>query len=186
MQTLDNFHSRETAPVHRIDVPNANGAHDTTDAVAEQTDRNGTEDDRDWIQCHAVEDVLSGENLATGSSNRCRSSRDSCDRMLLQAPVAMVEERDDPDVHRCLADSACGSPSSLELFAAGQHFSPGIAEKVGDEDNKGSLYRDDGGFELAASVRDIENGAKMAGNAPGRSGTPPLGTQTDRLPGTNF
>ena len=75
--------------------------------------------------------------------------------MLLKTPVAMVEERDDLDVHRCLADSTCGSPSSLEFFAARQHFSPGIAEEVGHEDNKGSLDRDESRFELAASVRNI-------------------------------
>jgi hypothetical protein len=75
--------------------------------------------------------------------------------MLLQAPVAMVEERDDLDVHRCLTDSTCGSPSSLELFAAGKHFSPGIAEEVGHENNKGSLNRDESWFKLAASVRNI-------------------------------
>lgn len=71
MQTLDDLYSWQTAPVDRIDVPNTNGAHDTADTVSKQTNRDRAEDDSNWLQRQAVEDVLSSEDLTTGSSDRC-------------------------------------------------------------------------------------------------------------------
>ena len=68
--------------------------------------------------------------------------------MLLEVPVSPVEEGDDLDVERCLADTTCSPPSSLELLATRQDLGPGVAEEVGHEYDEGSLDRDESGFEL--------------------------------------
>lgn len=69
MQTLDNFHSRKTAPVYRIDVPDTDGTHNTADTISKQSDRDGTEDDCDWAEGQVVEDVRRSEDLATRGSD---------------------------------------------------------------------------------------------------------------------
>lgn len=119
MKTLKDLDCRKTAPVDRVNVPYADGAHDTADTVAEESNRDGAEDDCDRAQRHVVEQVRCSEDLTGGSSNRCGGCGDGCDGMLFQVPFAMVEEGHDCNPHRRLANSALFPPPSLELVAAG-------------------------------------------------------------------
>lgn len=153
MEALDDLHGRKTAPVNGIDVPNAHGTQETSNTVAEHTDRDGTEDYGNRFQWHIVEDILSGKDLTSGSGNRCRGSRDSCNRVLLKVPGTIIEEGDDLNVDRYLANTTFGSPSSLELFTTRKYLRPGVTEEIGYENDKGSLDGNVRGFELETSVR---------------------------------
>jgi hypothetical protein len=60
----------------------------------------------------------------------------------------MVEEGDDRDPTRRLALSTFLPPSRLNMIAPGQELGPGIAQKVGNNDDKRALKRDGSRFEL--------------------------------------
>lgn len=59
-----------------------------------------------------------------------------------------VDERDDLDVKGCFTNTTFSPPTGLEFLATRQYFGPAITEKVGHEDDEGSLNRDVRGLEL--------------------------------------
>jgi hypothetical protein len=120
METLEHLHSGKTAPVDRVNMPYADRAHDSADTITKESNRDGAEDDSNGAQRHIVEEVGCRKDLAGGRSNRRRGCSDGRNGMLLQVPVAMVEEGHDCDPQRRLANSALLSPSSLELVSTWQ------------------------------------------------------------------
>lgn len=68
MQPLERLDGGESTPVDGIDVPNSNWAHDTTDAVSKETDRDCTQNDGNGAQRQVVKEVLSGKDLDTSGS----------------------------------------------------------------------------------------------------------------------
>jgi len=74
----------------------------------------------------------------------------------------MVYEFDNLDPPRKFALATLCSPASLEFLTARKKFSPGIANKVGDEDYESSLDGNQGRFELVTpaliSWVDVEGG----------------------------
>lgn len=129
-------------------MPDSNWAHDTADAVAEQTNGDGTQNNRSRAQWHIVEEILGSKDLDTSGSIRSRSSRDGTDGMLLQTPGSRVNELDGPNPEGKPGCVAFRSPSSFDLIATGKKKGPSIADEVGDEDDKGSLNGDVGRFKL--------------------------------------
>ena len=129
-------------------MPDSNWTHDTAYTVAEQTNGDGTENNRGRAQWHVVEQILGSKNLDTSGSIGSRSSRDGTYGMFLQTPGSRIDELDELDPEGERACVASGSPSSLDLVATGKNKGPSIADEVGDEDDKGSLDGDVGRFEL--------------------------------------
>ena len=76
METLEHLHRGKTAPVNRINVPNADGTHYTTNTIAEESNRDGAEDNSDGTQRHIVEEVGCREDLTARSCDRRRGCSD--------------------------------------------------------------------------------------------------------------
>jgi hypothetical protein len=69
--------------------------------------------------------------------------------MLLEAPWPRVEKLDDLNSQRELTLSSLLSPSSLCSVAPREDGSPSFPEKVGNEDDEGTLDSNQCRFELA-------------------------------------
>lgn len=148
MQPLKGLHGGEGTPVDRLDLPDGDGSHDATDAVAEETDGDDAQDDGRGAEGQVVEEVLRREDGDAFRGVGGRGGGDGADGMLLQAPSAIVEEGGDPDPEGRFALAALGSPAGLEPVAAGEDGGPRFAEEVGDEDDECALDGDQGWFEL--------------------------------------
>jgi hypothetical protein len=68
--------------------------------------------------------------------------------MLLETPLAIIEEGDDLDVAGDYTYATPSPPPSLELVAARQKFGPAFTKEVSNEDDEGALDGDQGRFEL--------------------------------------
>lgn len=133
-------------------MPDGNGPHDTTDAIAKQTDRDDGQDHGRGAQWQVVEEILGCKNHhASGGVGRRRRS-DGAHCVLLQGPRPRVDEADDLDPQGRLSLAALLPPSSLILVSTGETGGPGFAGKVCDEDDKGSRDDNRGWFELQSNI----------------------------------
>lgn len=138
MKSLESFDCGKGPPVHCIDVPDGNGTHYASDAVAKQSNRDGTQDNSSRAQRQVVEEVLRRKHLdASGSVGGGRGS-DSAYCVLFQIPRPRIDKRDDSNLERRLALATLLPPSGLVPIATGEKGGPCFAEKVGNEDDKSS------------------------------------------------
>ena len=148
METLESLDGGERTPIDRVNVPDGNGTQYTTQAVSKQPNRDGTQDDGGGTQGQIVEEVLRREDGdASGSVGGGRGG-DCAHCMLFQIPRPVVEEGDEPDPSWGLSLASSLPPSSLEFIAAGEEVGPCLADKVGNEDDKGSRDGDGSRFKL--------------------------------------
>lgn len=152
METLEGLDGRQSTPEDGFNVPDSNGTHQTAEAVAEQADRNGAQDDGGRAQREIVEQFLRRKNLRAGSSVRGGRCRDGTDGVLLERPRPWVDELEEPDLEWEFTLASVGPPPGFELVSSGKEGGPGNAKKVREEDDEGSLNSDHCWFELRTGV----------------------------------
>lgn len=148
MQPLEGLDGGQSAPVDSVDVPHSDWAHDTTNAVAKETNRDGAQDDGGGAQGQVVEEVLSRKHHDTGGCIRGRRCRDGAHSVLLQGPGAGIDEMDEGDPFWAVALATLGPPPSLKLVPARQEGGPCLAEEVGYEHDESARDGNCGRFEL--------------------------------------
>ena len=172
METLEGFHGRQRTPEDRFHMPHGDGTHQTAQAVAEQTDGNGAQDDRGGAQGKIVIQLLCGKDLRAGRSVRGGRRRNGADGMLLQGPRSRIQELEEANAEGKLGLGSVRPvrpvrpPVSLQLIASGKEVGPGDSEEVREEDDESALNGDGCRFELRIPVL-ANSGAPKPG--PGRT-----------------
>lgn len=148
MKTLKGLDCRESAPIDSIDVPHGDGAHDTANAVAEETNGNDSQDDGCRTQRQVVKEILCRKHLNTSGGIGRRCGCDGADRMFFQPPGTRVEKFEDLNVRRKFAFGMVLPPTSFKFITTREDFGPCLAHEVADKNDESSGNGDGGRFEL--------------------------------------
>ena len=140
VQTLQRLDRRQRAPVDRLDVPHGDRAQDAAEAVAEQANGDGAQDNGGGRQRQVVEQVLGSKDGAGRRRVGGRRRRDGADGVLLERPGAGVEDPEEAYAHRWLrvrGGVRVGlAPLGQRVVAARKERGPGTADEVGNEHDK--------------------------------------------------
>lgn len=148
MKSLEGLDRGQSAPVDCFDVPYGNRTQHTADTIAEESNRDGAQDDGGGAQRQVVEEILGSEDGDTGSSVGSRGGCDGAHSVLLKIPRPRVDEGSDGDPQRRLSLTTLGRPSSPQFVTTWEEYSPSITNEVRDEDDESSRDCCRGWFEL--------------------------------------
>lgn len=136
VKPLESFHNRQFPPIDSLNVPDSKGPHESTEATAKETDRDNAQDDSGGAQRKIVEQLLCRKHCrGIRNITGCRGG-DHRDRMLLKTERPRIHKLNDCDPPRGSDLPILFSPSRLKLITAGEKFSPGGTDKVGNKNEK--------------------------------------------------
>lgn len=153
VEALERLDRGQRAPVDGLDVIDQELPKNPAKSVSKQADGYDAQDDGQGAYIHVIEDLLRSEDLNALGRTGSRCGCDSADGMFLETPGAIIEEGDDPDPARCYACVASCPPSCFQYITPGKNCSPGVPQKVCDEDDKCTADRYLGWFELSCRAR---------------------------------
>lgn len=138
MEGLESLDCGQCAPVHGINMPDGNRAHDSANTISKQCHGDDSQNHRHTAQGHVVEEVLGSEDLDDDGGLGSSRGGDGGNRMFLETPSPRVDEFRDLDAQWEASYAALLPPASLQVVTSGYELGPGVTRKVSNEYNKGA------------------------------------------------